>query len=971
MVWKYFFSFFLAQLITCQTLAQSPAPKFKRLTSSEGLSQDHVSSILKDRMGFMWFATDDGLNKYDGYKFTIYKHDSENSQSISSNTVVDIYEDQAGNLWVGTVRGLDRFDRKREIFIHYKPENSTLSIRDIFEDSKNRIWIGTTNGLYLFNEADNSFTPFRNDTGDEFSISHDFVYRICEFTENELWVATREGLNRFDVDQRKFYRYKYDPLNKQSIGANRIKTVFKSTDNNIWIGMQGGGIALYNRLNNSFINFKNEPGNKNSISHNDVLSMAEDKNGILWVGTENGGISLFNYRTKTWKTFQHDIVENSSLSNNSVYCIYRDDINNMWVGTWSGGVNFLPNFGDKFQHFKKIPGDENSLSNNIVLSIDGDEDGNIWIGTDGGGINKIDWSEKKFTHYLHGTRNENTPNANYVLCITSISKDVLGIGYHRGGFDFFNHRTGRFTHHMPKDGSLTGLSVHVVFKDTDGNIWVGTYDRNGLYLYDPSELFRYDKKQGRYIHYRSNPQDNKSLGGTIVYCMYEDKDENLWVGTNGGLDRFDKKTNEFVHHRFTPGVKATLSNDIVYSITEDSAGNLWIGTGGGGLNVFDKKTQTFKAFTEKDGLNNNVIYGVLEDDLGNLWLSSNRGLSKFNPITKSLRNYGINDGLQSNSFKPNAYYKNKNGEMFFGGANGFNVFHPDSIKENTFVPPVWITGLQIFNKPVEIGRESPLSENISQLKSIELSYEQSVFTFEFAALNYTSPEVNEYAYMLEGFDKDWNYVGNKRTATYTNLNAGEYTFKVKGSNNDGVWNDKGATIKVIITPPFWKTWWFRSLLVFSIITAAFTFYRVRIATIQKQKLKLKRKVRKRTQKIMKMNEEIKSQAKEITGINENLELLVKKRTAELERQNKALEEYAFINAHKVRGPVASILGLINLLSKHDLPPESTEILEHLDRSAMNLDSIVHTVTKAIEQGSDSAASEHNDVPEKKSDNEIR
>jgi hypothetical protein len=622
----------------------------------------------------------------------------------------------------------------------------------------------------------------------------------------------------------------------------------------------------------------------------------------------------------------------------------------MWAGTWSGGINILHanGLGDKFAHFKMIAGDENSLSSNLVLCINGDNDGNVWVGTDGGGLNRIAWTTKSFTHYLSKPLDQNGPRSNYPLYISNISADILAIGYHRMGFDLLNQKTGRFTHYMPPDrpGETSGVSVRAVFMDKRSRLWIGAW-LDGLYLYNESDLFLARKGEIPHIHYKQDSHNAESIGGSTVYTLREDKEGNLWMGTNGGLDRYDEKNNRFIHYRYNVNNKDGLSNDVVHSITEDHNGNLWLGTGGG-LNFFDKGKQTFTSYTTKDGLSNNVVYGILEDDHGNLWFSSNQGLSKFNPATKVCRNYGISDGLQGNSFKPNAYYKSKTGEMFFGGTNGFNVFHPDSIKDNPFIPPVWITGLQIFNKPVEIGENSPLPRDISELSSIKISYEQSVFTVEFAALNYISPQMNQYAYKLEGFDKNWNYVGNNRTATYTNLDPGEYTFKVKGSNNDGVWNSKNTTLKITITPPFWKTLWFRSLVVLSFAYGILFFYRARVSTIQKQKTKLKKKVKKRTLRITKMNEEIKRQAQEIKAINENLEQLVQLRTIQLERKNKALKEYAFINAHKVRGPLASILGLIDLISRMDLPSEYDEMMTHLRQSAENLDSVVRSITKMIE-----------------------
>jgi ligand-binding sensor domain-containing protein len=931
--------------------AQLSNLKFRHLTSTEGLSQDHVSAILKDHAGFMWFGTDEGLNKYDGYKFTAYKSVYGNTKSISGNFIVDLYEDVKGNLWVGTTTGLDLFDRKRETFEHFTNNGEVLSVRHIFQDSENQMWIGTTDGLYKFNPVNRSFKKYTNDPENPSSISNNFIYRIAEF-DGDLWIATPKGLNRFDRAKELFICYKHDPRDPGSLASSRIKTVYQTSERELWVGTQGGGVSLYNKEKKSFRNFVHDENDPASISHNDVRCIAEGSRGELWVGSENGGISILDRTNGKFKTYQYDPSDPTSLSNNSIYCLYYDNVGNMWVGTWSGGVNLFPRFREKFAHYKNIAGNTNSLSHNNVLSIKGDDDGNIWIGTDGGGINKLDWKKKQFTHFNHSPFSRNSPSTDYVICTSNVGNGVMAFGYHRSGFDLLNTRTGKFTHFNSDDETthLSGLSVHVVHRDRNNQFWIGTVDRNGLYLFEPGDLYRFDSKMKKSVHYPTDRKSDVSLGGTTVYSIFEDSENTLWIGTNGGLDKFDVANNQFIHHTFDPKNKTTLSNNVVYAITEDKKGNLWIGTGGGGLNMFDRKSNIFTSYTEADGLSNNVIYGILEDDHGNLWVSSNKGITKFNPVTKSVRNYGVSDGLQGNSFKPNACYKNATGEMFFGGANGFNVFHPDSITDNTIVPPVSLTGLHVLNQSqVNDGDSAPMEE-ISSLPYIELSYDQSVITFEYAALNYISPELNQYAYKLENFDKDWNYVGRQRIATYTNLDPGEYTFLVKGSNNDGIWNDNPASIKVIVTPPFWQTWWFRVVVVCIALTAAYISVRMRISRVHKQKSKLKRQVRKRTQKITRMHDELKAQSKEIKSINENLEEIVKTRTIELERKNKALREYAYINAHKVRGPVASMLGLIDLISRTELTPDAEQMFEYLKKSAEDLDSVVHSVTTAIENG---------------------
>jgi ligand-binding sensor domain-containing protein/signal transduction histidine kinase len=812
--------FWGCQVLSIPCLAQNEHPKFVHLSTNEGLSQGHVSAILKDSKGFMWFATEDGLDRYDGYNFTIYRSDPENPASINNNFINDVFEDHSGDLWIGTASGLDKFDRGKDNFIHFL-RGSSLIINDIFEDSRERIWLGTTTGLYLFNKVNGQFTRYKHQGDVATSLSDDFIYQIAEDNKNDLWIATKNGLNRLDQATGIFTSYKNDPANNKSIGGNWIKTVYKDRRGNIWIGTQGNGIAVFQPEDNSFINFRNEPGNSKSISHNDILSFAEDNAGNLWVGTENGGISLFNYATHDFSCYQTIPNDNTSLNNNSIHSLYKDDIGNMWVGTWSGGVNFIPRYGDKFSYYKEIHA-EGSSGSSSILSIAGSGDGNVWFGTDGGGLNCFHPIDHSFTQFRHDSKNKNSISGDYINSIVEVRPGLLGLGFHRGGFDLFNIKTGISTHYVPEQNnpnSLSELSVTALFKDHEGRVWLGTWG-GGLNLFDP--------EKNTFRRYQNDPADSSTLGNNFIHSILEDRDGNLWIGTDISLDLFDRKSQRFYHFIHQAGNKQTLSNDMVESMLEDHAGNIWIGTREG-LNLFDRKSKTFSTYTVKDGFANNTIRSILADRRGNLWISSNKGVTKFDPMTKTCRNYGISDGLQGNEFKSHCSYVAKDGEMFFGGPNGFNAFYPDRIKDNDFVPPIYITDFQIFNKRVKIGdKDDILRSAISETKEMALSYKQSVFTFEFAALNYTLPEKNQYAYKMEGFDKDWNRVGTQRKATYTNLDPGHYVFRVIACNNDGTWNLKGVSISLTVTPPFWATWWFRSVIALLVICSCYSFYRYRM-----------------------------------------------------------------------------------------------------------------------------------------------
>ncbi|MEW6492646.1 MAG: two-component regulator propeller domain-containing protein [Cyanobacteriota bacterium] len=791
--------------LPANTYAEESNPEFEQITVDEGLSQSGVLTIFQDSQGLIWFGTQDGLNKFDGYNFTVYKYNELNPSSLSDNFILSLYEDRSGTIWVGTQSGgINKFDRKTEQFVHYtnNPDNSNSLgsniVLSINEDKLGNLWVGTDGG----------------------------------------------GVNQFNREAEQFTRYTHNPNDPNSLGSNTVLSIYEDQSGRFWIGTDGGGLNQFNRETEQFIHYLHEPNNSNSLSDNTVSSIAEDRLGNLWLTTSSWygnlygtALNKFDPKAERFTHYVHDRNDINSLSDNIVISVLLDKSDILWIGTGFSGINKLDIKAPKFIHYRQKPSDHNSLIDNHISSIHEDRNGKLWIGTFNRGLDKFDRKIGHFTHYIHKADNPNTLSNNNIWAVYEDQFSDLWIGTLSGGLNKFDQESGKFNHytHDSKNSySLSDDTVWSIYEDREGSLWIGTF-KGGLN--------KFNRETEQFTHYEHNPDNPNSLSDNNVFSIYEDYSGVLWIGTiNGGLNKFDRQTEEFTHYQHDPNNPNSLSYDRVLSMLEYPAGTLWLGTYGGGLDKFDIATETFTHYTEKDGLPNNSVVGILSDDEGNLWLSTGKGLSKFNPKTETFRNYDVSDGLQGNEFDGvKAYLKSKTGEMFFGGLNGFNAFYPEQVKDNPHIPPILITDFKIFDKSVK------LNTAISETKQIKLSYKDNFFGFEFAALDYTNPQKNQYAYKLEGFDKDWIYSGTRRYATYTNLNGGTYTFRAKGSNNDGVWNEEGTSIKIIITPPPWKTWWAYSLYVVALLCAIYGYVQWKTKTQARENALLRDNERKLNQ----------------------------------------------------------------------------------------------------------------------------
>jgi len=855
----------LSACLLCYTLpllAHDASLQFEHLTSEQGLSQNDVNCILQDQQGFMWFGTHDGLNKYDGYNIKVYQNEPENKYSISSNLIYTLTEDQCGNIWVGTTGGgLNKFNPDTERFTrfnHSSADESTLSsdlILSTYHDSQGRIWVGTQNGLNLYHQPEGdqqgSFLRFYPHPDHKSLNSANRITSIFEDECGTLWLGTQSGLSKLEENGGEYSFKNYLPGGRQ-VG---VKAIHQGKNGKLLVSTAHGLYTLETQHNEARFEL---------TSAESYVTLVEGNYGEIWGGNSHGVYHLtYDIKNDTHRVANHyanDITRPGSLSKNNVRCLYKDKSGIIWIGTNGGGVDRLNPSKKDFLHFSKNL-NSGSLSYNKIRSIFEDSRGNLWIGTEGGGVNYLaaDEQSSDYNRFKH----INTVSNVFAIAETETEEEQSTIWFGSEGNNLSRlSRKGRSQILDIDFGAKLGISnsVFAILHDHTGSLWVGTYN-GGLYRLDKNGAGDYQLS-----HFRHTNSKKNSLANNIIRSLLQDAQGNLWIGTANGLsmiatEELDAPEPRFISYSNSERQVSGLSHNYILSIYESKNGDLWIGTFGGGLNKLIKSANGnihFKVYREKEGLPNNVIKSMLEDEEGKLWIATNKGLSHFDPRKETFKNYDVSDGLQSNEFSELASFKRDNGQMLFGGVNGFNAFYPDSITDNPYLPQVAITDFRIFNQSIKPGDEingrKILDKTISKSSELQLKHAENNISFEFSALHFAAPTKNQFAYKLEGFDKDWTYTNSsRRFASYTNLKHGEYVLKVKAANNDGVWNITPLTLKISIAPPFWLSWWAYIIYAILFVTAILFIRKYTLIGIkEKHQLELEHIEKEKTEELHQM-----------------------------------------------------------------------------------------------------------------------
>jgi ligand-binding sensor domain-containing protein/signal transduction histidine kinase len=817
----------------------SQIARFETVSSADGLSFPIVNAILQDGQGFMWFGTENGLNRFDGHEFVVLKKDPGDPTALFSDAISSLYEDGEGVFWVGTAGGIEKLDRATGAMDHSHPLWGRGQIYTMYEDRSGVLWVGHRTGLFGYDLASREqLHRFRYDPRDPDnprSVSNDHVRVIWEDQFGDLWVGTQGGLDRFDRTTETFSHYRNDPDDPASLSNDVVRAIYEDQEGALWIGT-AGGLNRFDRGSETFIRYQHTPGDRCSLSDDTVTAILEDHTGMLWVGTANG-LNRMDRALGLFSRFHHDPDDPNSLTDDVVLDLYEDRSGVLWIATLNGLSKFNRR-ASQFRYYREQPTEAGSaalqvpgLSSGKVTAVFEDSDGVLWIGTRRG-LNKLDPESGRLSVYRHDPEDPSGLSHDTVNAIYQDGEGVLWIGTDSGWLQRFDAQTETFARHQQIVGQISAIA-----EDLSGKLWLGTWN-DGLYELGP------DRESSN--HHTSHPDNPYGLNHRNIWSLHVDRTGTLWVGLySRGIDTLEDVNYDryplFTHHSYDPHDANSLGHGRVLTMYQDPASDtnvVWVGTLGGGLTRVDLAGNSFTRYTQKDGLGDDSVGCILADSAGFLWLQTTKGLSRFDPRTETFQNYDQRDGVLSSGQGREVCLSSTTGELLFGGSDGLYAFHPEQIEDNPHIPPIVITELGVANEAIA---QSRIDEG-----RIRLSHRENHLSFQFAALDYTHPERNLYAYKLEGLETEWVQAGTRRYVEYRNLRPGEYAFRVKGSNDDGLWNEEGVRVSITISPPFWETWWFRGLVALGLAGLLVGAYGLRVRSIQARSRRLEAQVEERT-----------------------------------------------------------------------------------------------------------------------------
>lgn len=776
--------------------------KFRRYSLDQGLSQGTIRSIEQDSQGYLWFGTQDGLNRFDGYQFDVFTHNNTPS-SLSSDYIQNIYQCPKGNLYIATRYGLNLFNRHNDTFTPiklYDDIKQQVTVNAMIADSSNTLWIASQDGLFAIDPFNNKVSHFQHQANNPHSLPSNAVYNLLIDKHGTLWVGTETGLSSYIASKQSFKHWLDDKSQPLQQNTYNISAMVEDKHDNLWIGTYDQGLIKLNPAQNQFKRFTHQANHKQTIAHDRVRALLIDKQQNLWIGTRNG-LSIMQLSNEQITNHYHQASINTSLIDNHIWSLYADNNDSIWLGT-GGGINQYVQSSKLFGHNSTSDIAGKGINYKKVRAIYKTKEEHLWIGTDKG-LNHYNPNTKSYQYYEHSKQDPTSISKGMIIAVYVDRQQRVWAGSYDGGLNLLlpNGQFKRFVHQKDNPNSISHDRIYSIMQDAQDMLWIGTL--HGLNRFNPqSEKFE------RFYHQTGNPD---SLGFNGIYATIESNNGDIWIATRGGgISRYSPSTKQFSHYKHNANNPNSLSHDRIFALHQQSADTLWVATNAG-LNKLHIPSGQFSRYSIQHGLSNETVYSVTSDKAGYIWVSTNRGLARFDPAAEQFRTYEKNSGLQSNEYNNGAYFKASDGELLFGGINGFNRFYPAQIKDNQKPPKLVISQFYLANQYPQLqaqNPQSPLIKVANQTQHIELNHLQPVFSFEFTALHYIDPEKNRYAYSLQGFDNGWTYTNAaNRRATYTNLPAGDYQFKIKAANSDGIWNENPKTIHLTIHPAPWLTWW--------------------------------------------------------------------------------------------------------------------------------------------------------------------